>query len=147
MDPRSYFDPPSEREWTDEERDKFFAAIDLMQGATASNAPVTEPRGIYVTRIDPPEQGWPIAMHCPICKETTFVLSQWAIKPKDGDYFLMKDTCGSDVVGDRHNMQMACEKVPYKRLFNGPHDAIITSEMTIEEAKRRFPESRVGDKK
>ena len=37
--------------------------------------------GIHVTSITPPEQGWPIAMYCPICKKTTFVLSPYAVKP------------------------------------------------------------------
>lgn len=63
-------------------------------------------RGIHVTSITPPEQGWPIATYCPICKKTTFVLSPWAIKPKDGDYFKMNDVCGDDTLGFEHNMRL-----------------------------------------
>lgn len=66
---------------------------------------------IHVTSIIPPAQGWPIAMHCPICKETIFMLSLWAIKPERGDYWLMHDTCASDVVGDMHNMKIATDKM------------------------------------
>ena len=55
-----------------------------------------ETKGIHVTSIVPPEQGWPIAMYCPICKVTTFVLSPWAAKPEKGDYYWkIKDVCVS----------------------------------------------------
>ena len=49
--------------------------------------------GIYITHIVPPEQGWPIAMYCPICKVTRFALTPYGTKPKDGDYFKMNDVC------------------------------------------------------
>jgi hypothetical protein len=107
--------PPSEREWTIAEMEEFFAGQDARTGGTITNAPFREnwflyPAGIYVTKIVPPEQGWPIAMHCPICRETTFILSPWAIKPQDGDYFLMKDACIADgVLSHKHNMKMAMD--------------------------------------
>jgi hypothetical protein len=86
MEPRSYFDPPSERGWTPEEMEELFAKQDaetgLLNGATATNGAPKKEIGIHVTHIVPPAQGWTIAMHCPICKETTFVLSQWDIKPE-----------------------------------------------------------------
>ena len=62
---------------------------------------------IVITSIVPPEQGWPIAMHCPICKVTTFLLSPWAIKPEKGDYWKMNDVCASDEHFHEHNMRIA----------------------------------------
>jgi hypothetical protein len=124
MEPNQY--PPSEREWTPQEMEEFFAGQDAVTGlfreATAINTPVGEwtitemaewwnQRGIHVTSIVPPAQGWPIAMHCPICRETTFLLSPWAAKPEKGDYWLMKETCGSDVLCEMHNIQMAYDKM------------------------------------
>ena len=120
---------PSEREWTIEEREEFFKGVDAVTGipngsAVASNSGVWMSeirhftlqdldeifnRGIHVTELTPPEQGWPIAMHCPICKETTFVLSPWAIKPEKSDYFLMDATCGSEEHNAEHNMRIAME--------------------------------------
>jgi hypothetical protein len=105
--------PPWERDWTLSEMEEFFASQDartgIFSGATWSNAP--EPKGIFVTSIVPPAQGWPIAMYCPICKETTFLLSPWAAKPERGDYLRMKETCGSDVLCEMHNIQMAYDKM------------------------------------
>ena len=68
--------------------------------------------GIHVTAIVPPESGWPIAMYCPICKETTFILSPWSLKPTvDGKefegYHKMNGMCASEVHGNEHNMQLA----------------------------------------
>ena len=100
--------------------------------------------GIHVTSIVPPAQGWPIAMHCPICKETTFLLSPWAAKPVRCDYFKMNDVCGSIEHGGQHNLRMSMkidDHPIYKRLLDGPYDAVIEQEMSIEEAKRRFPDA------
>jgi hypothetical protein len=98
--------PPCEREWTIAEREEFFAGQDAVTGIFN-----VAPTGIHVTHIVPPAQGWPIAMHCPICKETTFILSPWAAKPEKGDYLRMKETCGSDVLCEMHNIQMAYDKM------------------------------------
>ena len=62
------------------------------------------PVGIHVTHIVPPAQGWPIAMYCPLCKETTFILSPWAIKPEKGDYWLMKVQNELDKQGNELNV-------------------------------------------
>lgn len=115
--------PPSEREWTLEEQEEFFASQDaitgLFGGAVANNAcrndtwlnlSVTS-RGIHVTSITPPKQGWPIGLHCPICKETVLILSPWACKPtvdgKEFDgYHIVKDMCGHETLAFRHNMQL-----------------------------------------
>jgi hypothetical protein len=124
--------PPSEREWTIEEMEEFFS--DKYTNAYASNSKpvdsssitlaslqqalseydrkfprpddVVVVRGIFVMSIAPPEHGWPMAMHCPICKETTFILSPWAIEPKDGGYFKM-EACVSEV----HNMRLAWDNL------------------------------------
>ena len=129
--------PPSEREWTVEEREEFFASRDAVTGilngvpaqapiewsTSAWNGPLIEldpndpfgdmerifHRGIHVTKIVPPEVGWPVAFHCPLCKETTFMLSPWAKKPDDGDYFRIDKSCMSDEFFNRHNMIMAME--------------------------------------
>ena len=127
--------PPSERDWTPEEKEEFFASQDaitldfnsipkqppIQWSTSAWNGPLIEldpddpfgdlerrfNRGIHVTSIVPPEQGWPIAMHCPICKETTFMLDKWAIKPKDGDYFLMDEICASEDHSIKHNIKLS----------------------------------------
>lgn len=115
--------PPSERDWTIEEQEEFFASQDavtgLFSGCVANNAclpvgwmNIGKPTGIHVTSIVPPEQGWPVAMYCPICKVTTFVLSSWAKKPYDGDYFKIKDVC---TLGD-HAMRLAMKTLEYKPL-------------------------------
>jgi hypothetical protein len=132
--------PPSEREWTIAEREEFFASQDAITGILngipsqppiewstgAWNGPLIEldhddpfgdlerifRRGIHVTKIVPPEQGWPMAFYCPLCKETTFLLSPWAVKPKDGDYFKMNETCASEEHYYQHNMQMAMRTFP-----------------------------------
>jgi hypothetical protein len=137
--------PPSERAWSIAEQEDFFAGQDAMTGLFN-----VAPTGIHVTHITPPAQGWPIAMHCPICRETTFLLSPWAAKPVRCDYFKMNDVCGSIEHGGQHNLRMSMkidDHPIYKRLLDGPYDAVIEQEMSIEEAKRRFPNTPVhGDK-
>lgn len=126
--------PPYEREWTTEEREEFFKLQDALAGILngISNQPPIEwstsawngkildldpsdpfgdidrifRRGIHVTKIIPPEHGWPISFHCPICKKTVFILSLYAEKPKDGYYFRLNDTCVDDVHGFEHNMRL-----------------------------------------
>jgi len=112
---------PSEREWTEEEKEEFFSSQDAitglpnsaMAGAPINNMPFTpsvdlfrRPIGIHVTFIVPPSEGWPIAYHCPLCKRTEIVLSPWAIKPKEGDYWLINDMCGDEAHGFNHNMRL-----------------------------------------
>ncbi len=98
--------PPSEREWTIAEREEFFAGQDAVTGIFN-----VAPTGIHVTHITPPAQGWPIAMHCPLCKETMFVLSLYTNKPEHGDYWEMTDICGSEVLGQEHNLLNALDKM------------------------------------
>ena len=62
---------------------------------------------LNVTAVTPPVQGWPVAMYCPICKETTIELSPWSIKPEKGDYWVINGLCAHDEVSDKHNMAMA----------------------------------------
>lgn len=206
MDPND--NVPSEREWSIEEREEFFAGQDAITGLYGNPTNMTPFRpnpfthrcgdslaaswhnghpltptsaddfeklfnpGIHVTSIVPPEQGWPIAMYCPICKETTFILSPWAAKPSDGDYFRMNEVCGSVEHGGSHNMKMAMKPILYHRLpggymdatgphrgspiepplfshrlMFGPYDAIIEQEMTIEEAKKRYPNTPIPGEK
>jgi hypothetical protein len=93
-----------EREWTVAEREEFFASQDAV---TWNQKFIPDGARIVITSIVPPEQGWPIAMHCPICKVTTFLLSPWAIKPEKGDYWKMNDVCASDEHFHEHNMRIA----------------------------------------
>lgn len=57
--------------------------------------------------ITPPATGWLIAFHCPLCGVTTFLLSPWATKPHDGDYWQLR-MCVSEEEGGRvamsHNL-------------------------------------------
>jgi hypothetical protein len=75
-------------------------------------------------------------MYCPICKETNFLLSPWAAKPEKGDYWRLTGTCATD---DLHNIKMAMDAVPYRRLLFDPYDLEIKQEMSIEEARKRYP--------
>jgi hypothetical protein len=191
MDPND--NVPCEREWSIEEREEFFASQDARTYPGLSGNPIGiapfrpspsisncgdhlakhwYPAGIFVTSIVPPEQGWPIAMYCPICKETTFLLSPWAAKPSDGDYWRMAEMCGSVEHQGKHNMKMAMKPILYHRLpggyvdetgphrgspidhqlfshrlMFGPYDAIIEQEMTIEEAKKRYPNTPIPGEK
>jgi len=109
-----------------EEKEKFYKAIlgeqpPIEWSTGAWNGPVIEldpndpfgdmvrlfSRGIHVTFIVTPEQGWPVAYHCPLCKRTDIVLSPWAIKPEDGDYWRINAECVSEEFGHRHSMMLA----------------------------------------
>ena len=139
--------PPSEREWTSKEKEEFFANLPkqppIQWSTGAWNGPLIEldpedpfgdmerifNRGIHVTSITPPESGWPVAFYCPLCKVTTFVLSPWAVKPSDGDFWRM-EMCGSDVEGFRHNMQLG---------MKGLHDPIELKPSNLWWAKEEKP--------
>lgn len=134
MDPNQ--NPPSEREWTIEELEEFFSSQDARTGLLSggglepfwNNGKIVAPftvsgihealdnlestlyRGIHVTSLVPPSEGWPIAFYCPLCKETTFLLNPWAIKPKDGDFWKI-EMCASEVHGFRHNMPKRHERL------------------------------------
>jgi len=123
MEPRGYYDPPSAKEPTPEEWEEFLAKQPSIEFSTGWwNGPIIPlssdypfgdlerlvHSGIHVTNITPPAQGWPVATYCPICKETTFILSPWAMKPLTGDYFKMNGVCGRD---ERHNLDMAMKPI------------------------------------
>jgi len=124
--------PPSEREWTLEEREDFFAGQDAVTlnfnyipqqppiewSTGAWNGPLIKldpndpfgdterifSRGIHVTAITPPAQGWPMAAHCSLCHKTVIVLSPYLEKPKDGDYYLMKGICLDEELHVQHSI-------------------------------------------
>jgi hypothetical protein len=125
--------PPSERDWTEQEKEDFFSSQDAVTGILngipnqppiqwstgAWNRPLIkldpdDPFGhiqrlfgptINITSIVPPESGWPIVAHCDLCKKTVIVLSPWAIKPEDGDYWRM-EMCGDETLAFEHNMKL-----------------------------------------
>src|ERR1700677_179444 len=70
--------------------------------------------GIHVTAIVPPEQGWPIVAHCKLCQKTEIILSPWAIKPEDGDYWKMEGMCLDEELHMKHNMWPQREPYPWK---------------------------------
>jgi hypothetical protein len=49
--------------------------------------------GIHITSIVQPETGGIIAMHCPECRATVFVLHQYSTKPPRGDFHLLEGLC------------------------------------------------------
>ncbi len=136
MDPNQ--NPPSEREWSEQEKEEFFSSQDAITGLPNSalagmptNALPFRPTasinrcgdelakewpwciesGIHVTAIAPPEQGWPVAYYCPLCKETVFLLSPYACKPTvDGKeyegYHVLTDMCAHETLGFKHNMEL-----------------------------------------
>ena len=66
---------------------------------------------IEITSITPPEVGWPIVCYCPLCKETTIILSLYAAKPEDGDYWKMNPMCLHDNMQHTHGMTFGLQKV------------------------------------
>ena len=166
-------------QWTIEEKEEFFASQDavtgLLGGGVATNwtpseslPPITLSglqetyadfeekffRGIHITSIVPPEQGWPIVAHCEICKKTVIVLSPWAIKPEQGDYWKLEGTCLDGEEHIKHNMWPQ-KLYPWDNglLKFQVHDPFspqdfpsmveIVQEMSIDEAKRRWPDTPV----
>lgn len=126
--------PPSERDWTLEEMEEFFKSQDAVTGMFSGSPiklnsyhpnssvlncgdyiadvwPWWMQRGIHVTALTPPESGWPVAFHCPLCRETTFLLSPWACKPSDGDYWRV-EMCANETEAFRHNLQMSVGQTP-----------------------------------
>ncbi len=94
--------PPSEREWSIEESEEFFATHDAITGLPWIG--MAGRTGIVVTNIVPPEQGWPIVAHCALCHKTEIILSPWAVKPEKGDYWKMEGTCLDEEQHIKHNM-------------------------------------------
>lgn len=119
-------------QWTIEEKEEFFKSQDAMtlnfneipkqppiQWSTGAwNGPLIEldpddpfgymeqlfSSGVHITSIVPPEQGWPIVAHCDICHKTEIVLSPYAAKPSDGDYWKLEGTCLDEEKHIKHNM-------------------------------------------
>jgi len=197
--------PPSERDWTDQEKDEFYASIGLsgtpinkepfrpsasitycgdhLAKEWEENPPTVEsikkimdwwnqksiPDGarFVITSIVPPEQGWPIVAHCDLCKKTVIVLSPWAIKPSDGDYWKMNGTCLDEDLHIKHNMYpqkwypwgdgkikfQVHDLLPLEGMeiymrsnhISTPYDLDFTQEMPIEEAKKRWPNTPEGE--
>jgi hypothetical protein len=114
--------PPSERDWTEQEKDEFYASQDAVTGmfngfVVSNDDPmwttdycigkgynIFKPTGIHITSIVSPESGWPIVAHCDLCRKTVIVLSPWAIKPEKGDYWKMHHTCLDEDLNIKHNM-------------------------------------------
>ena len=48
---------------------------------------------ICVTHIVKPDAGAVVAIHCPVCKRTDFVVNSWAVEPEDGGYYKI-NMCG-----------------------------------------------------
>ena len=64
----------------------------------------------------PVDSGWLIAMRCDECKRTVFLLSEFGIKPKDGDFFLV-NMC-ADVL--QHNLTYPRRDFRYETEFITP---------------------------
>ena len=68
--------------------------IEVYQAGGHMDVRVFHPRGIHVTSVVPPVEGWPMAMHCPICKCTRFSLCIWATpRVTAGGYLLLEGFC------------------------------------------------------
>lgn len=81
------------------------------------SGPDARQTGIYITNIIPPKQGWPIAMYCSICQETTILLEPYALPVDEGrSYLLIRDMCPSPEVGINHNMRMVMEEMLRNRI-------------------------------
>ena len=54
-----------------------------------------------------------MAIHCPKCKQTVILLSEWAIKPEKGDMWLLQNMCVDDM---RHNIDLPPVEYPLVKL-------------------------------
>jgi hypothetical protein len=63
--------------------------------------------GIEITKIIPPESGWPIVARCYVCGKTVIVLSPWGMKPENGDYFQFNGMCLDEdaMLNLKHNLR------------------------------------------
>lgn len=95
--------------------DGWFDNSSLFFGPSITNT--QKQSGIFITSIAHPEHGWPVAYYCSICRETVFLLSPWAEKPKDGDYWLINNICANEEHQVRHNMIMALDPSHKKSVF------------------------------
>lgn len=160
--------PPSEREWTIEEQEEFFSSDDAITGLPWYLMPGRT--GICVTAIKPLLQGWLMSYYCPLCRETWFLLSPWACKPKDGDYFKLTEMCANPDFAMKHNLQFCFKIGPlplelgHSRIKSAvgrieyqvhnplppqdvPSVVEFTREMSPEEAKRRWPNTPIPGEK
>ena len=80
--------------------------MNLSERLQASFDRLPDSSGIHLREIVPPETGWPIMAHCPLCKRTDIVLVPWGSKPGDGDILLMRRTCLDPELGTRHQLDM-----------------------------------------
>jgi hypothetical protein len=106
--------------------------------------------GVHITSIVPPESGWPIVAHCDLCKKTVVVLSPWAVKPENDDYWKMNGTCLDEEMGMKHNMYpqkwypWGDGEIKFQVNYPLPAPyfpsmAMFTQHMPIEVAKKRWP--------
>lgn len=71
---------------------------------------------VIITKIVPPEYGWPIVAHCNICKHTVIVFSPWAAKPECGDYWQMDGVCLDEELCMKHNLYPQREPLPWPEI-------------------------------
>lgn len=48
---------------------------------------------IIITRIKQPKTGAVMLFRCPICKTTVITVNQYAARPKDGDAWMLNNSC------------------------------------------------------
>jgi hypothetical protein len=68
---------------------------------------------IHITSIVPPETGWPMAYHCRYCKQTVILHNPWALKPQDGDMFIV-ESC-ADENETHHGLREAVTRLNRRR--------------------------------
>jgi hypothetical protein len=74
---------------------------------------------IEITHVVPPEQGWPIAGYCAICRAHHIVLSPFALKPEDGMLFIADQTCLNEPTSQEHTLDMSLRNIWHtRRMFN-----------------------------
>jgi len=64
-----------------------------IESLSNADAPVPEGPGIFITAITPPEMGWPVMIHCDVCRRTEILLCTWLVKPIYGDIMRMRRSC------------------------------------------------------
>ncbi len=69
---------------------------------------------VIVTKLTPPESGWPMVFHCFKCKRTVILLSDYAIKPERGELWIIEGLC-MDV--PEHNLDFPPVEFPLPEML------------------------------
>lgn len=70
---------------------------------------------IFLTHIVQPEKGAIMLQHCPDCRSTQIVVNEYAVKPEEGDAWMIEQSCVS-----HRKLHQTLELRPAKPYFRMP---------------------------